>query len=238
MLRVFEVLPDYATAGSGIVDAVNKWGLPGVTCPRCGSTWGNVGLAYPAVDLSKLSNEKVYRKARAVSLEEFVELRRPILSLMPDGSVPLPGTRFGPLIGEAKGLFGDFAWLNLWTLLIQSQALQRLRLAGVRTPVGVPPILTFRDKNPPNLLELQLEPHGKMAPASFPINPLPSCPSCGRDPNSMPKHIVIEAPSIPKNLDLFRARDFTTLILATEGFVGAVQNLKLTGVVFQEVAVE
>src|SRR5688572_5747001 len=134
MSHLLEVRPDYATADSGMVDGMNKWGLPGVTCPRCGSTWGTVGLAYPAVDLSELSNEQIYRKGRAVSLEQFVELRRPILPLMPDGSVPEPGTRFGPLIGRARGVFTDFVWLNPWAPLIQIRALDRLREAGVALP--------------------------------------------------------------------------------------------------------
>jgi len=238
MARLFTVCPDDANWRGGEIDAANKWGLPGVICPRCGATWSNVGLSYPAVDLSILPNEETYRKARPVRLEVFIELQRPILPLMPDGSIPPPGTRFGPLIGEAKGVFDDFAWLNLWTLLIESQALERLHLAGVCTPIGIRPNLTFRGRTSSNLLELQLEPHGKIAPSAFTVNVLPSCPSCGRNPNSLPERLVIEAPSIPKNQDLFRARDFSALILATERFAVAVQNLKLAGVVFHEVAVE
>ncbi len=236
MPHLFRVLPDYA-ASNGEVDGVNKWGLPGVTCPRCGSTWGNVGLTYPAVDLSKLNNEKVFRKAQAVSLEQFVELRGSILPLMPGGWVLLPGTRFGPLIGKARGVFTDFVWVDLWTLLIQSSALDRLRVAGVRTPLGVPPILTFSGGNPPNLLELQIEPHGKMAPAAL-TNNAPSCLSCGRNPNGVPEHIVMMASSIPQDQDLFRSRDFTTVILATQKFVETVKTLELGGIIFHPVEVE
>ncbi|MGH9904056.1 MAG: SitI6 family double-CXXCG motif immunity protein, partial [Pyrinomonadaceae bacterium] len=210
----------------------------GVSCQRCGSTWSNVGLAYPAIDLSVLPNEKRYQSAKPVSLEDFDELQRAILSLMPDNSLPPPGTRFGPLVGVARGIFGDFAWLNLWTMLVRSQALERLHVAGVRTPIGVAPMLAFKNRQSPDLLELQIEPHAKLASSSFSVLLLATCPSCGRDPNSLPEHLVIEASSVPKHVDLFRARDFTTLILATEEFAEAVQNLKLTGVIFQEVAVE
>jgi len=237
MLNLFRVRPDYASAGNGLVDGMHEWGLPGVDCTGCGSTWGVVGPAYPSVDLSTLSNEEVYRNSWPVSLEEFVERRRPILPLMPDASVPEPGTPFGPLIGKARGVFTDFVWLNPWAPLIQSRALDRLREAGVRTPIGVPPFLRFRGKNPPALLELQIEPHGKMAPAAV-TNSEPSCLSCGRNPNSVPEHIVIDALSIPKDLDLFRAEDFPTVILATQKFVEAAEALKLRGIGFHQVAVE
>ena len=43
MLHLFKVRSDYASAENGILDGMNKWGLPGVTCPRCGETWGTVG---------------------------------------------------------------------------------------------------------------------------------------------------------------------------------------------------
>lgn len=76
-----------------------------------------------------------------------------------------------------------------------------------------------------------------MAPAAL-TNNAPSCLSCGRNPNSMPEHIVIMASSIPNDLDLFRSEDFPTLILATQKFVDAVQTLELGGISFNQVAVE
>lgn len=235
-MRLFEVLPDVRWR-RGEIDATHKWGLPGLTCATCGATWSAVGLAYPSVDLSALPSEKRYRDRWPVTLGELDELRHPIIPLMPDGSIPPPGTHFGPLVGKTKGTFGDFAWLNPWTLLIRSEALERLCYADMHMPIGVRPALTYSEKDPPDLLELQIEPKAKTALGSLPPNAVPQCRSCGRQALTLPEYIVIEQSSIPQNLDLFRGQDFTTLIFATERFAEAVQNLKLTGMVFREVDV-
>jgi Protein of unknown function (Gmx_para_CXXCG) len=48
---------------------------------------------------------------------------------------------------------------------------------------------------------------------------------------------VIAKSSIPDDLHLFRARNFTTLVLATDRFVKAVQDLELVGLRFEEASV-
>ena len=160
-MELFNVLRDDANLGSGIIDATHKWVLPGITCPHCDETWGNVGLEYPTVDLSFLPNEKEYRRSRPVGLDEFKRLSEPIAGLMGRNALLLPGTHFGPLIGNAKGRFADFAWLLPWTLLATKASLgwMRDRIAKID---GVPPELSFRGADRPALVELQLEPRGKL----------------------------------------------------------------------------
>jgi len=53
----------------------------------------------------------------------------------------------------------------------------------------------------------------------------------------MPEDIVIEGSSIPHDLDVFHARDFATLILATEKFVEKVLAFSLTDILTKEVKV-
>jgi uncharacterized double-CXXCG motif protein len=211
-----------------------KWGLPGVKCPMCGATWSNTGLAYPAIDLSSLSNEKRYRNVWPVSLEELEELRRPIRQLAGDEIYLPPGTGFGPLIGPAKGNFGDFAWVGSWTLLIRKTALQGLKSAGVSMPVGIPTQLRFAKGNQPEFLELQIEPYAMLV---FPPSTPQPCPACERLGIRLPEQIIVEKSSIP-DVDLFRARNFTTIILAKERFMKATKDLKLTDISFQEVVVQ
>ena len=43
----FEVEEDRASGYSGVVNAAHKWGLPGIICPACKSTWGTNSRAYP-----------------------------------------------------------------------------------------------------------------------------------------------------------------------------------------------
>ena len=234
-MLLFEVLRDDPNLGTGSIDATHKWCLPGVVCPHCGSTWGNVGLEYPTVDLSSLPNEKAYRPG-PVPLHEFTELREPVVRLMGRSALLLPGTQFGPLLGNAKGRFAaDFAWVNLWTVLATAESLAWLK-ERVPNLSAVRPELKFAGPDQPTLLELQLEPHGELilSPLSSGADP---CSVCGWDPRPLPEKIVIDRSSITENYHLFRARNFNTLVLATDRFVKAVQDLGLVGLRFKEVTI-
>jgi Protein of unknown function (Gmx_para_CXXCG) len=263
-MRLFELKPDETQRGKEYdyhFDASHKWCLPAVRCPIHGP-WGIVGVSYPAVDLSGLPEEERYRDIWPVAVEEFEALRGPIVPLMPDGSVPLPGTEFGPLVGDASGTFGDFSWPALWLPLIRREALERLLEMGVRSMVGAPTKLTFKarevpdeyersftpaywagtepvriETEPADLLELQIEPHVQFAAASLPDDGAPPCPVCGRRAISRPDRIIINRSSVPERMDLFRARDLPTLILGTERFADAVRALQLTGIALEEVEV-
>jgi len=263
-MRLFELKPDKTQWGKKHeydLDATHRWSLPGVRCPTHGPM-SVAGLAYPAVDLSVLPSSESYREPRLVDVAEFEALRRPLLPLMPDGSVPLPGTQFGPLVGEAWGIFGDFAWLSPWTPLVRREALERLGAAGVRSLLGVPTELTFKARDVPgeyersftpsywagsepphtrtetaDLLELQIEPHAGFAGISLPADGAPACPICGHRAISRPDRIVIDQSSIPEQMDLFRGRELPTLILGTERFAEAVRALQLTDISVEEVEV-
>lgn len=233
---LFTVLRDDANLGTGAIDATHKWFLPGVICLACKSTWGNVGLEYPSVDLSSLDNERAYQAPRPVAWSKFESLREPVARLMGPDALLLPGTHFGQLVGKAKGRFtADFAWVNLWTLLATAESFSYLkdRFPNLK---GVTPELTFTGPDRPTLLELELEPQGEVVlpPQS---NGAGVCETCGRDPSSLPDRIVIAKSSIPQDLHLFRARNFTTVLLATERFVKAVQDLGFVGLNFEEVTV-
>ncbi len=140
----------------------------------------------------------------------------------------------GPLVGTAQGDFGDFAWVGLWTLLIKHDALEKLLEAGVKVPKAAPTQLTFRKKNPPLLLELEIEPAVKIhnvrqGKASD------KCIKCGREEIRRPPVIEIEASSFPSEVDIARGEDLTTAIFVSERFANAVTKLKLSNAVFREV---
>jgi uncharacterized double-CXXCG motif protein len=145
-MRMFEINPDYKSEppGSDLLRVKRKWALPGIKCDSCNATWSNTGLAYPSVDLSSLPSADRYKVLSPVALAEFEQVRRPIAELMPADSVLKPGTAFGSLTGAVKGKFGDFVWLNPWTVLVRQEAYNLLVQEGVRMPKGVPASLTFR----------------------------------------------------------------------------------------------
>jgi uncharacterized double-CXXCG motif protein len=237
-LRFFEVLPDDANWGGSYddyIDAVHRWSLPDVKCDQCGETWSELGQAFPAIDLSVLPKRGRYTALRPVPIEEFESLRELLLDLMPVGIIPTPGTKFGPLAGKGRGRVGDFAWINTWNLLARAEVYARLASSGLDVPVAAPTELRFSKVTPP-LIELQIEPHGVLAPSAFaPDRPAP-CRRCGREPGTI-ERIIIEGDSIPNNLDLFRLRNGPTKIVATERFVDVVCEMQLTNILFREAKV-
>lgn len=229
-MRVFDCNPD-ETADDYEIDATSKWGLPGVKCPACGSTWGTTGIEYPTVDISNESFANEYTRYWPVSLEELEALRARIRSRFPAG-VPLPpGTQFGTLTGTASGTFPDFVWLSPWSLLIRRDAYAQLRAKNVRMPAAVPPELKSHVND---LLVLEILPLVSLAENSFLPGDEP-CKSCGREGRKVDVP-VISRDSIPAEVDMFRPRNFPTYILGTERFKQAVDELELKGMVFQELA--
>lgn len=217
-------------------NAAHKWGLPGVKpCTRCGVGGGWAGIQYPCVDLSGLPTAELTRLSDAwpVPFEEFARLRELVRPLAPKGTVLEPGTRLGPLTGTGSGSFGSLHMPD-WTLVVRSDALARLRDASVRGLQGCSLEVRFRGKSPPELLELQLELHGRLHPDCLPPYK-PPCQDCGSEGSaSLPETYWLAASTLPTHLDVFRLVDFPTLIIATEQLVDAVRRLEMEGVTFQE----
>jgi uncharacterized double-CXXCG motif protein len=238
MIKIFEVRSDDDAWGKQFdynIIASHKWGLPGVTCPLCRQSWTSVGLAYPSVDLSQLSNDKAYREFNNVPLEVYEELKSAILPLIPKGSILEPGTDFGPLIGAAKGNFSDFIWVTPWALLTQPRVLDQLHERGVKMPKAVPAILKLKGKETREFLELEIEAHTNIAASAYRSKIPAPCAACGRQGLKRPMKIVIEGSSVPGHVDIFRGRNFPTLLLSTERFAEAVKDLRLSNILFQPV---
>ena len=220
------------------IRARHKWTLPGVKCSVCGCTWGANGLNYPSVLLPPGLDEKLYQSHWPVKLEKLKELIMPLRNVI-DQSLDLkPGTEFGPLCGTASGKHGDFTWAQVRTLLISPSALTRLIDSGITTLRTVSTNILSRGKVPFSHLEVDLEPRASLSLDGFP----PSCDGCGRvfvDGTEFEKwnSYKILRSSIPGNHDLFRMREFSSYIFATERFVLAVERLRLTNIRFVEVEI-
>lgn len=236
-LRVFELSQDRAMWPriNGSFNAAHKWGLPGLAgCPGCGVTWASSGHQYPAVDLSNLPAQSEFLKPRPEPFDEFVRLRELVRPLAPPGARLPPGTGFGPLVGAASGRFAAFETQGSMLLVIRREALERLQAEGVRGLVGCKTELRFRQKDPPELLELQIEPRGQLHPDCYPPELPPPCDTCGRFKLTLPDDPILDAASLPTDRDLFRVGNFATVMVGTERFKDAVQRLELEGITFRE----
>ncbi|GHG89976.1 double-CXXCG motif protein [Comamonas sp. JC664] len=239
MTRFFWLREDEAAtaAFSGTFNAVHKWSLPGVKCSDCGATWSSWGCHYPCVDLSPLPERAEFERARPEPFPEFARLRERVRPLAPANALLPPGAAFGPLVGTASGEFGPFAWQGTSLLLVRSEALQSLRTEGVRGLLAARAELRFRKKDPPELMDLQLEPRGLFHRDCLPADVPPPCEACGRPAFDRPEAPVLDAASLPSDVDIFRLADFTTMIVGTERVVDAVKRLGLPGLLAQELPV-
>lgn len=213
-----------------------RWGLPGVEpCATCGLGGGWAGIQYPCVDLSGLPAAELKKLSDhwPVPFKEFARLRELVRPLAPEGAVLEPGAQLGPLVGTASGSFGQLYQLG-WTLVMRREALERLQGAAVRGLRGCSLEVRFRGRNPPDLREPELEIQGQLHADCLPAHREPRCSSCGSEVSySLPEKYWLDAASLPDHVDLFRLRDFPTLIIATERMVEAVHRLELDGVSFQ-----
>jgi uncharacterized double-CXXCG motif protein len=220
------------------INAGHKWGLHGVKCPVCGKTRCVIGVDYPTVDLSHLPKINRFSKRWPVNPEEQDDMRRLIIPMLPPNSYLPPGADFGPLVGKAWGKFGDFAWLNPWTMFMLRQTYEKLVSVGIQMPIlGMPPEIKFRSKTYPDLVEPQIEPLARLVPASFDPPDSQPCPGCGRYSRHLVK-MIVDGASVPFHVDLFRSRDHPTYILATERFKEAVEKFNMTDILFEEVEVQ
>nr|WP_256561502.1 double-CXXCG motif protein [Pyxidicoccus xibeiensis] len=87
-------------------------------------------------------------------------------------------------------------------------------------------------KDLPELLELQIEPHGRLHRDCIPPDAPPPCETCGWVYFRLPDEPILDAASLPSELDLFRVGDYSTVIVGTEQFVEAARRLDLAGMTF------
>ncbi|QRK08995.1 hypothetical protein JQX13_02155 [Archangium violaceum] len=231
-MRYFRIKGDRGSDYTGYIDGSYKWGLPGIICPACKATWSAGSKAYPSVDLTPVAFLADFEKARAEPLDEYERLSELVRPLLPPGAVLEPGATFGSFVGRAQGFFGPLVSPDPWWLLVRREALEKLQAEGVRGLKGCPTVLRFRQRNSPELLDLELLPVGCLHPDCLPTNRKPACPRCGRNSTPLPDDLMLDATTLPSHLDLFRLEDYSSVIICTERFVDACRRLGLDGVVF------
>ncbi|MCK8499410.1 SitI6 family double-CXXCG motif immunity protein [Myxococcus fulvus] len=239
-MRYYRLDPiDDAAAAQGrwSLDAKRRWGLPGTECPRCHSSPLAIALNYPSVDLSKLPEEREYRKARVAPWDEYVQLRDRILPLLPPGAVVQPGIGMGPLAGRVRGRPSPVAMDSSWNLFAQPEGVERLLAAGLG---GIKSVTTEikAARDVPPLLEMELQVGGDYVPECRPAPAGEPCPVCGVQRRRRP---AVGAEwldsSAMHGLDVFRFTWNPAMTVASERFVAVLRDLGDTGIRVTEVAV-
>ena len=237
-MKYFTVKEDSSPVYTGVITGSHQWRLPGVdTCAACRVTWSDNSRAYPSVDLSPVASLADFVEPRAEPIEEYERLCELVRPFLPPGALLEPGTNLGPVVGNAQGRFGQLVTSYPWWLLVQREALEKLQAEGVQGLKGIPTQLRFRQRNSPELFELELLPVGRLHADCLPPDREPPCPRCGRVDLSLPAERLLDAATLPSHLDVFRLEDFSTVIVCTERFAKACKRLKLDGVVFNPVPI-
>lgn len=237
-MKFYRICEDKAPRYTGDLQAAHRWVLPGIEpCTACGLGPAISTAQYPCVDLDQLPQEEQKKLSDPwpVSLAEFIRLRELVRPLAPPDAELEPGTELGPLTGTGSGHFGQLFMQNPWSLYARREALERLKAEGIRGLHGCPLNVRFRVKRPPELMDLQLELRGRFHPDCLPRDREPPCTTCGKDKGySLPEPPILAAGSLPMDLDVFRLADASSMIIATERLVDAVDRLELDGVLFRE----
>jgi len=233
-MRFFEIKEDLNLKKAGYIDAGHKWGLPGVICPVCKSTWSTVGLEYPTVDLTYVADEELYREPRVEPLNVYKMLQQKIRDAFPKLPLLEPGAEFGPLVGKAIGCLDGFVWRACWTVTLEANALEKLNNYGLVLPNSVKAELKFK-KDVQEVFELELPLLGRLTNGVYDSIQIKHCNACGRDSASKPQEVLIDCSSVPDSINIFRVSNFRTIILVTERFVEAVTSLNIKGAIFKEV---
>lgn len=236
MARFFLMDRDESVRISQGFGGVHKWGLPGASCPLCEAIWSGMSESYPATDLSIHPERKKFEKARLEKdFDEFERLRGLVRPLVPRSAILEPGTGFGPLVGWIQGTLGAFVMdAAVGTLLIRREALEQFQAAGVQGLLGCRTELRWRRKNPPEYLELQIEPAGLLHPDCLPPGKARPCAKCGRHGFRRPDDPLLDAASLPEHLDVFRLINYMNILVVSERFLKEALRLDLTGIVFSE----
>jgi uncharacterized double-CXXCG motif protein len=211
---------------TGEYSATRKWKLPSVHCPTCDASWGDITEAYPSVDLSGLAEAKQLEKVRLEEdFQKFDRLRQLVRPLVPAWARLIPGTGFGPLVGSARGTFPQLYMLYSWVVIIRREALEQLQAEGLRGLKGCRTELRFRQRNAPELLELELEAHGSFHPDCLPPVNAEPCVTCGAYDYDVPKQPVLDSASLPEHVDVFQLRSRAGFTLINERFADTLHRL-------------
>ena len=228
----YQLNPDRAGWGElNSIEATHSWKVPGVRCQTCGA-WATTGIIYPSVNTSSLNGSILPTNSLPIAVEQFTNLAAGIEHVLGADRPLKPGTDLGPLRGNAKGRFGDFAWVNPWTPLLRESVWLALREAGIDI-AGVRAELDFGHQAEERLIELEAHPRVSLPDSIAPEK----CEICGRLPVKKPDTITIAAASYESSIPLQRISEIPTVLVANKFLAQYIQERNLRDVVLTPIEV-
>jgi Protein of unknown function (Gmx_para_CXXCG) len=186
-MKLYYLKYSYPSSTHGLV-AKHQWRLRCVECHKCESRSRVSGMIYTSVDLSSLENQELLTLTTSYSVEEFQEVKREIMKVVPPDIPLLPGVEYGKYAGRITGRISDFVLPTNGALMTTLDTIEKLESAGVRLPPYYETLL-LRGRNPfPQFREFEIRPSIPVEPDTY-IEPLqPACDVCGcADGGSMEK---------------------------------------------------
>jgi len=232
MVKVYELRPDQVRwERQNSIEATHWKKLPGIRCPSCG-VWGLTGIMYPTVATSVFNGIALPATPSPLSVEEFYALSAAIQTTAGAQRPVRPGTELGPLSGNAKGEFGDFAWVNSWTPLLRESVWLALRENGILL-AGVRAELDFGKLAHEPLVEIEALPSARLPKEFVPEK----CAVCGRLTVKRPDTIYLAASSLDASISLQRIAELPTVLVANQPFAQFIQRQHLRDVILVPIEV-
>jgi len=229
-MRFYELLS--AAPGAELWEGTHTWRLPRVEdCPRCGTTWISMGIAYPQIDLSGREYEGRLRQLSLGSFDEWIGMRDLLRSTLPADVILEPGTAFGPLHAQLRGKAADLLIdPSTNALLANSQAAALLK---PEVDAVVKAEIQTRAGERLNYFELALPYIAEIASSGFERLD-PQCSTCRYQRADLGKSLRLSKASLPPDRHIFRAQNWPTMILATDKIKDLVEGSGLTGLLFRD----
>lgn len=243
--RIYRLREDEIPGIDGEVNAVHRWGLPGLrNCVSCGQTWSCAGIEMPSVDLSPVGEDlrdrdslKVEKKnlwpVSNVEIDRLMELVRPFV---PKDLELEPGASFGPLLGYATGPFVEFTATagSGSTFLAKTHVVAEMEASGLNIKT-VKAQLEFEGGEFEELYEFEILPQVHVfVPEEVLAN---RCPKCGRLGATVPERLTAYSDTWPEGADLVRAIELPTVVLCSARFRDVVFENGWLGLRFEDVDV-
>ena len=226
---------DEAGHWTGSYRARHRWHISGVECPRFG-VWAGMD-AFPSVDLSEVAEPALSEWKGPMSLPEYKRLTALVRPFVPPELPLYAGCTFGPMVGTAQGKFGPVTCWPSWEVVLREDAVELLKVEGLKGVIAVRMELKSRRSTMPALYELEARPLAKLHPDCIGEFKTPACDICGR-PESFdlpPKRWLLRS-SVPEGLDVFGVEG-ACLHVVSERFIETVQRLGPSDVRYQELPV-
>lgn len=220
-------MPDFKSD----VVSMGQCALTGVLCPVCGQ-WG-AGPWYPTVDCSTLTDlgEDVAKYVKRLppsrgawkpmDPDECKTLAARLLPILGKDRPIGPGTTFGPMVGEAKGEIGDFAWHSSWNPVVRESIFREIQEAGFPL-VGIPAQLKFQHDPGEPLIQLELRPTAKLASSYT------QCDICGRIVVDVP--LIIDGSSFDDSIPIQIIYECVNAAVVSAAFADFIAERKLTDI--------